>query len=145
MAASPRTTLSYSYYYYYIWRRRRRRDVYMYILAFPPPTTLSPNPPPDHPFTKASSWWEGGEKLLGRTRTHPAHFAKTLANLYIPKPPPPMSTTVLSGNGERLFVYTYCMIHNIQDGLDARRTFRRQWFHVLTYIMFYTRPNVFTD
>lgn len=137
MAASPRTTLSYSYYYYYIWRRRRRRrDVYMYIPELPPPTTLSPNAPPDHPFAKASSsWWEGGEKLLWRTRPHPAPFAKTLANLYIPKPPPPpMSTTILSGTEERLFVYTYCMIHNIQGGLDVIRPFRRQWwiFHVLT-------------
>jgi len=133
MAASPRTTLSYSYYYYYyfIWRRRRwRRDVCMYIPAFPPPTTLSPNSPPDHLFAKASSWWEGGEKLLERTRPHPAApFTKTLANLYQP-PPLPMSTTILSGNRERLLVYilyTYCMIH-IQGGLDAIYVVRDEYF-----------------
>lgn len=125
MAASPRTTLSYSYYYYYIWRRRRRRwdvqCVYIYILAFLPPTTLSPNPSPWSSLRREGVVVvvRGWRKAAGAHALEPrAHFAKTLANLY--KPPPPRRrcrrryTLGKMRATERLQrvirMYTYCTI-----------------------------------
>lgn len=97
-------------------------SVYIYSRSFRPLPYHQIPLPPDHPFdAKASSWWEGGEKLDGRTRSNPAHISpKTLANLY--KPPPPrrrcrqrytlgkMRTSERLQRVIRTYIYTYCTI-----------------------------------
>lgn len=95
--------------------------VYIYSRSFRP-LPYHQIPLPDYSFdakASSSSWWEGGEKLLGRTRSNPAHISpKTLANLY--KPPPPRRrcrrryTLGKMRASERLQrvirIYTYCTI-----------------------------------